>query len=156
LKWWVLLILAMLAAAAIRVFVVLRRVYAQRLPGWDEKTIRRLREQGLDPFATHELDFFFYLPDASAAQALVQALEHEGFATDSHAMAAEMGGVSLHARKAFRLSVEELTALSRRFTALAAGHGGRYDGWMAAHAPHGIERKFGAHPLRSKRTPPKA
>jgi hypothetical protein len=51
LKWWVLLILALLAATAIRVFVVLRRLYAQRLPGWDEKMVRRLREQGLDPFA---------------------------------------------------------------------------------------------------------
>lgn len=135
--WWILLIFAAASAAAIRVFVILRRMRAQRLPGWDEKQVRRLREQGLDPFAEHELDFFFSMPDAAAAHALAQTLEGEGFATDTHAMAEDERGMSLHARKSFHLSVDELTALSKRFTALASAHGGRYDSWMAAHVPRG-------------------
>lgn len=129
--------LAAASAIAIRVFVILRRLRAQRLPGWDEKTVRRLREQGLDPFSPHELDFFFSLPDSASAQVVARTLEREGFATDIHAMADDERRVSLHARKALRLNIDELTALSKRFTALAAAHGGRYDSWMAAHAPHG-------------------
>lgn len=131
-NWWVLLIIGALAVAAIRVFVILRRQRAQRLPSWDEKLVRRLRDQGFDAFSKHELDFFFHVPDATVAQTLAALLEREGFTTDTHSIADDERRLSLHARKPFRLSPEELTQQSQRFKALAAAHGARYDGWMIA------------------------
>jgi Regulator of ribonuclease activity B len=138
--WWILLILAAAAVAAIRVFVILKRQRALRQPSWDEKLVRRLRDQGFDAFSKHDLDFFFHVPDAAVAQAIAQILEREGFRTDTHTIADDERRLSLHASKAFRLSPEELTQQSKRFSALAAEHGARYDGWMIAHgAPrHGV------------------
>jgi hypothetical protein len=109
----------------------MRRRRAERRENFDAKLIRQLREKGLDPFQPHELDFFFALPDAAAAQRIAHQLETEGFTTDTHAMKENVGqGVSLHARKSMRLSVDEISTLSARFTALAQQSGGRYDGWI--------------------------
>lgn len=134
-NWWIFLIMAAASVAAIRVFVILRRQRAQRLPSWDERLVRRLRDQGYDAFSQHELDFFFHVPDATVAQTIARVLEREGFATDTHAIENDEQRLSLHARKAFRLAPVELTQQSRRFTALALEHGARYDGWMTAHRP---------------------
>ena len=130
-KWLVTLIAAALALAALRVYLTMRRRRAERREDFDAKLIRQLREKGLDPFQPHELDFFFALPDDAAAQSIARQLEAEGFATDTHAMQEHVGqGVSLHARKSMRLSVDEISALSARLAALAQQGGGRYDGWI--------------------------
>jgi hypothetical protein len=129
-KVLLLLILAAVTVAALRIYLTMRRRRAERHESFDERLIRQLREKGLDPFQPHELDFFFALPDDAAAQSVARQLEPEGFVTDSHPMKDEIKGVSLHARKAMRLSVEDISALSNRFAAVAQQHGGRYDGWM--------------------------
>ena len=129
-KALLLLILVAVVLAALRIYLTMRRRRAERREGFDERLIRQLREKGLDPFQPHELDFFFALPDNAAAQSVARQLEPEGFATDSHPMKDEVKGVSLHARKSMRLVVEDISALSNRFTAVAQQHGGRYDGWM--------------------------
>ncbi|HKE44931.1 MAG TPA: ribonuclease E inhibitor RraB [Steroidobacteraceae bacterium] len=129
-KWLVTLIAAALALAALRVYLTLRRRRAERREDFDARLIRQLREKGLDPFQPHELDFFFALPDETVAQGIARQLEAEGFATDMHPMREAGEGVSLHARKALRLSIEEVSALSARFAALARQNGGRYDGWI--------------------------
>src|SRR5262245_43918168 len=109
----------------------MRRRRAERREDFDAKLIRQLRERGLDPFQPHELDFFLALPDQASAQTVSQQLAAEGFATDTHPMKEGEGpGVSVHARKSMRLSVEEISTLSRRFAALAQQLGGHYDGWI--------------------------
>jgi regulator of RNase E activity RraB len=129
-RWLPLLILVAIALAGLRVYLTARRRRAARREDWDAKLIRQLREQGLDPFAAHEVDFFFDLPNHSAARAVSEKLKAEGYATDMHAHSEEDSErISLHARKSMRLLAEEVTALSERFKALAEECGGHYDGW---------------------------
>ena len=129
-RWLPLLILLAIALIGLRVFLSARRRQATRREDWDAKLIRQLREQGLDPFAPHEVDFFFDLPNHTAARAVSEKLKAEGFSTDLQAHSDEDSErISLHARKAMRLVTEEITALSQRFKVLAEGLGGHYDGW---------------------------
>ena len=129
--WVLTLIIAALALAALRIYLTMRRRRAERREDFDAKLIRQLREKGLDPFQPHELDFFLALPDEATAQTVSQQLGAEGFVTDTHPMKEGAGpGVSLHARKAMRLSVEEISTLSKRFTELAPQLGGHYAGWI--------------------------
>jgi hypothetical protein len=112
------------------VYLTSRRRRAARREDWDAKLIRQLREQGLDPFAAHEVDFFFDLPNHSAARSVSEKLKAEGFATDMQPHSEDDSErISLHARKSMRLVTEEVTALSERFKTLAEGLGGHYDGW---------------------------
>ena len=129
-KWLLTLILAALALAALRIYLTMRRRRAERREDFDAKLIRQLREKGLDPFQPHELDFFMALPDEASAQMVSQQLAAEGFIIDVHPMKGAGSGVSLHARKSMRLSVEEISTLSTRFAALAQQLGGHYDGWI--------------------------
>ena len=130
-KWLLTLILAAVALAALRVYLTMRRRRAERREDFDAKLIRQLREKGVDPFQPHELDFFLALPDEATAQSVSQQLGAEGFAIDTHPMKEGTGpGVSLHACKSMRLSIDEIGALSKRFTALAQQLGGHYDGWI--------------------------
>jgi len=147
-NWWILLVIAALVLAAVKIVIPLRRLRVQqRLPKWDEEKIRQLRDQGLDPSVLHELDFFFELPDETAAQDIARTLEQEGFTADMRAIAADAGGrVSLHARKQMRLVVDEVGALSNRLTALAIGRGGRYDGWIVTGARERRKRPEGPRP----------
>lgn len=129
-RWLLILILVGIALAILRVLVIAGRQRAARLEAWDAKLIRQMREKGLDPFRAHELDFFFDLPNQTAAASAAHRLEAEGFAIDTHPLGdAGSERVSLHARKSMRLVLDEVTAHSRRFTTLAEELGGRYDGW---------------------------
>jgi hypothetical protein len=133
-KWLPLLILIVVALGGLRLFMTMRRRSLERPENFDAKVVRQLRDRGLDPFSAHELDFFFVLPNPAAAQSVSRQLEAEGFIADMRPLAEEGGdSTSLHARKSMRLIVDDLTALSRRFTKLAREFGGRYDGWMVRH-----------------------
>ena len=130
-RWLPLLILVAIALVGLRVFLTSRRRKATRREDWDTKLIRQLREQGLDPFAAHEVDFFFDLPNHGAARVVSEKLKSEGFSTDMQGHSDEdRERISLHARKSMRLVAEEITALSERFKALAEELGGHYDGWI--------------------------
>jgi regulator of RNase E activity RraB len=129
-RWLPLLILVAIALAGLRIYLTSRRRKLTRREDWDAKLIRQLRDQGLDPFATHEVDFFFDLPNHTVARAASEKLKADGFSTDMHAHSdSDSERISLHARKSMRLVTEEITALSERFKTLAEGLGGRYDGW---------------------------
>jgi hypothetical protein len=126
--------LVVLAAVVIvaRLYFKVRALRNQKRDDWDAKIIDRLRKQGSDPFKPHDVDFFFGLPDDEACRAVNAQLEADGFAVDVKAVPESPDAAfSLHARKSMRLSVPEMQELSRRFTALAEAHGGRYDGWAA-------------------------
>lgn len=129
-RWLPLLILVAIALAGLRFFLSARRRQATRRENWDAKLIRQFREQGLDPFSPHEIDFFFDLPNHGAARAVSEKLKAEGFSTDMQAHSDDdRERISLHARKSMRLVTEEITALSERFRALAEQLDGHYDGW---------------------------
>jgi hypothetical protein len=128
----VLLVLAALVAA-LRVYLTVKRMRSGSQDDWDERLVKNLRAQGGNPFANHEVDFFFDLPAEPACEQLAAELRGEEFAVDYKAIDPERGsGWSLHAAKSIRISVPDMQALTLRFKALAIRHGGRYDGWATA------------------------
>lgn len=133
-----LILFAVLAAAVlVRIYVKLRGIRAASVrEDWDAKQIALLRSRGSDPFQPHEVDFFFGMPSEAACESVRRQLEAEGFTVDVKPVPEGVDQVmSLHARKALRLSVPDVQELSRRFGELAAVHGGRYDGWTAGIVP---------------------
>jgi len=133
-----LLIICIVAGGAIlmRIYFKLRKLNASVDDDWDAKQIALLRSRGSDPFQSHEVDFFFGLPDSAGCEALRRQLELEGFTVDTKPVPDAVDQVfSLHARKTMRLSVPDMQELGRRFRELAGVHGGRYDGWTAGIVP---------------------
>ena len=128
------LLLAALGLVVLRIYAKLRSARKLRAESWDEQMIGRLRAQGYAPFNDYPVDFFVALPDEAAVTAVRAQLEGE-FTVDVKPVAddAELG-FSLHASKTMRLVVPDMQDISRRLTALAALHHGRYDGWAAGKA----------------------
>ncbi|HTP40490.1 MAG TPA: ribonuclease E inhibitor RraB [Steroidobacteraceae bacterium] len=131
------LVFAVLAAllAVVRVISAVRRTgVAGRRADWDERLIKSLRAQGRNLFEPQSVDFFLDLPDPTACAAAEAELLVDGFKVDYRPLAGEglSEGYSLHASKQLRVSVTEIHEQSQRFTALAAKHGGQYDGWAVA------------------------
>ncbi len=128
---WLLVLAALVAV--VRVYLTVRRLSAQRAHDWDERLVKNLRAQGGDLFRPYEVDFFFDLPDEAACEQLKTLLGAREFAVDFKRVAPDRGDrYTLHARKAIRISVTEMQAMTREFRELAASHRGRYDGWAAA------------------------
>ncbi len=133
----VLLVLAG-AIAAYRIVIIVRKARSDQPDDWDERLVKNLRAQGGDPFSPYEVDFFFDLPDAAACQQVSAALQVEAYSVDYRQLEPDLGvSYTLHARKQIRVSVPDMQGLTRSFRALAAQHGGRYDGWVTA----GISRE---------------
>lgn len=135
---WMLIVLAVAAAALLaRIFMKLRDIRAASLrDDWDAKQIALLRSRGSDPFQPHDVDFFFGMPSEAACESVRRQLEAEGFTVDTKPVPEGVDQVvSLHARKALRLSVPDMHEFGRRFRELASAHGGRYDGWAAGIVP---------------------
>lgn len=131
---WLLILLVIAAAGVlVRIYVKLRDSRAANTrEDWDAKQIALLRSRGSDPFQAHEVDFFFGVPNEAACESLRRQLETEGFTVDTKPVPEGVDQViSVHARKAMRLSVPDMQELTRRFGALAHELGGRYDGWTA-------------------------
>lgn len=131
---WV-VVLAFVAAALIigtRVYFNLRKVAKSRMESWDEKLVAQLRAKGYAPFNDYPVDFFLALPDETACTAVRSRLEGEGFAVDVRPVenAAELK-FSLHAKKVMRIIAPMIQEVSGHLTAVAAEHGGTYDGWTA-------------------------
>jgi hypothetical protein len=128
----VLLVLAALVAV-FRIYLTIKRMRATQHDDWDERLVKNLRAQGGNPFANHEVDFFFDLPGEAACEQLAGALRAQDYAVDFKAVDPERGtGYSLHASKSIRISVPDMQALTLAFKAQAAQLGGRYDGWATA------------------------
>ena len=127
-----LLVLAAVVAAA-RVYVTVRRMRAVQQDDWDERLVKNLRAQGGDLFRPFEVDFFFDLPDAAACEQVAAVLRADHHNVDFRQVEPDRGvSFTLHARKLIRVSVPGMQGLTRSFGALAAQHGGRYDGWVTA------------------------
>jgi hypothetical protein len=130
-NWWTVVLIGVAALSLLRVVTQLRRFARPKTDDdWDSRFITQLRKAGVSPFDPHSVDFFFALPSAAACDAIAAVLAPEGFGIDSREE--PEGGFSLHANREMRLIVPEMQALTARFTALAAEHGGKYDGWAVA------------------------
>lgn len=128
-----LLLVLAAAIAAFRIFIIVRNVRGAQQDDWDERLVKNLRAQGGDLFSPFEVDFFFDLPDAAACEKVATVLRAEAHAVDFRQVEPDRGvSFTLHARKRIRVSVPDMQALTRKFGALAAQHGGRYDGWVTA------------------------
>jgi hypothetical protein len=137
---WLIVVFSLVACAIVlRVYFKLRKQYASQDDDWDAKQIALLRSRGSDPFQSHDVDFFFGMPDSASCEAVRKQLELEGFTVDTKPVPDAVDQVfSLHARKTMRLSVPDMQDMGRRFRGLAGSHGGRYDGWTAGVVPqHG-------------------
>ena len=128
---WLLVLAALLAA--LRVYMTVRKLSTQREDDWDERLVKNLRAQGGDPFKPFDVDFFFDLPDQPACEQVSAVLQTREYAVDFRRIDPERGDrYTLHAQRNMRVSVPDMQALTRELSALAALHGGRYDGWAAA------------------------
>ena len=126
------------AIAAFRVFIVVRNMRSAQQDDWDERLVKNLRAQGGDPFSPYEVDFFFDLPGAAACEQVAAVLRGESYEVDFRQLEPDRGvSYTLHARKKIRVSVPDMQGLTHSLGALAAQHGGRYDGWVTA----GISRE---------------
>jgi regulator of RNase E activity RraB len=127
--------LLMLAAlvAVVRVYLTVRRMRQDQSEDWDERLVKALRAQGGDPFRPYEVDFFFDLPDQGECEQVAGLLGARGYSVDFRRVDPERGDrYTLHALKSQRISVPGMQETTREFAALAAQHGGRYDGWATA------------------------
>jgi hypothetical protein len=151
---WIYLAFVLAAAglAAYRIWHAVRRVLADRADDWDERLVKNLRAQGGNPFSPYEIDFFFGVPTEAQCQPLADVLTADAFVVDFRAVSTEGAtGYTLHARKAIRVSVPEMKALSARFRVLAQQHDVDYDGWATAGVTKTVERAPRLHSLRSNR-----
>jgi hypothetical protein len=138
--------LLMLAAlvAVVRVYLTVRRVRQNQSEDWDERLVKNLRAQGGDPFKPYEVDFFFDLPDQGACEQVAVLLKGRGCSVDFRRVDPARGDrYTLHALKSQRISVPGMQESTREFAALAAQHGGRYDGWATAGITRAARRDDG-------------
>ena len=127
-----LLVLAAIVAA-FRVYVTVKSMRKAQAEDWDERLVKNLRAQGGNPFANHDVDFFFDLPSEAACEQVAGELRGQGFEVDYKAQDPSLGSsFSLHAMKSTRISVPDMQGYTQAFRALATRHGGRYDGWATA------------------------
>jgi hypothetical protein len=131
---WLYVFLALGAALTLgRIGFQIKKLREQPTDDWDARLIERLRRGGADPFRALDIDFFLALPSEAAANAVAQQLAAEGFRVDTRAVAESTEHpFSVHAIKSMQLNVDGIRAVSNRMRAVAAGQGGRYDGWTAS------------------------
>jgi regulator of RNase E activity RraB len=94
----------------------------------DAETIEELVRAGSDLAEPHEIEFFLYVETSAQAAALATDLRAEGFSTEVRPTETEQCWLCL-ATRVMRPELMELRQLRARFTALAEGMGGAYDGW---------------------------
>jgi regulator of RNase E activity RraB len=96
----------------------------------DATTLTELAKAGSDLRRSHEMEFFLYVPDRGAADAVAAQLEAEGFAVE--VKAAEEGDDWLClATRTMVPTLDELRRLRRHLAAVAESREGAYDGWGA-------------------------
>ena len=121
----------LIALALLGIFLILRgqaREAAARTEDPDAATLAELTRAGSDLAQVHEVEFFLYLPDSAAADAVKRQLEAEGFRVQ--VSADDSGGDWLClATRQMTPALDELRRFRARLAALAESHAGAYDGW---------------------------
>ncbi|HEX7581942.1 MAG TPA: ribonuclease E inhibitor RraB [Gaiellaceae bacterium] len=94
----------------------------------DSKVLEHLQNLGCDPRQARGIRHFIFLPTSTAAAAVAQVLEREGWDTAVH----EAEDAWLVVAGCLRVLSEPLVREIRgRLASLAVANGGTYDGWEA-------------------------
>ena len=100
----------------------------------DSTVLTNLEEAGSDLSKPHDLEFFLYFPDESAAEAAAEDMRARGY--EVQVRPSEDGTDWLcFAEKTMVPDYEAIRDISRDFEAIAAAHGGEYDGWGTTVVP---------------------
>ena len=76
------------------------------------------------------------MPTDAAARTVADLLAAQGYSVDVREVTENPGYLfSVHAQKSMQLSLDIVRENSARFRAIAAEHGGRYDGWATGRGP---------------------
>jgi hypothetical protein len=94
----------------------------------DERVLDHLARLGCDPFEPRETRHFLYLPSQGDAETVAVALAGDGWSTS---VERSEGAWLVVATRAHTLTPELVRETRTRLAALAAEHGGLYDGWEA-------------------------
>jgi regulator of RNase E activity RraB len=95
----------------------------------DERVLDHLARLGCDPAAPRETRHFLYLPARDGADAVATALGADGWSTS---VERSEGAWLVVATRARTLTLDVVHETRKRLAALAAEHGGLYDGWEAS------------------------
>lgn len=105
-----------------------RQTQAAESADADANTLDQLARAGSDLTRPHRIEFFLYLPEHTAADAVARELSAEGYATE----VSQEGQATDWLCLATRVLVPDMAVLRScrdRLTALAESHQGVYDGW---------------------------
>jgi len=103
----------------------------------DRMIVEQLRGLGANLSLPREVLHYLYLPSEPAAAAASEELRKAGFTTKTSPAAGPSGPNPwlVLATTEEVVSVESARVARETFTALAATHGGEYDGWEAGASP---------------------
>ena len=95
----------------------------------DARVIENLVAAGSDISKLHNIDFFMLLPSKAKAKAAATDIEQLGYTIASVDRPAGQSQWQVHATRVMAPQLEAMTATTRTLEAVAAKHGGDYDGW---------------------------
>jgi hypothetical protein len=95
----------------------------------DERVLAHLARLGCDPEQPRETRHFLYLRQRESADAVAERLRHDGWGAS---ISASENDWLVVATREYRLTAEVVRDTRALLEALAAAHGGVYDGWEAA------------------------
>jgi regulator of RNase E activity RraB len=124
--WIVVAAVVLLLAVAALAWKRPRAAAEAELP--DRQVIAQLRQAGSDLSRPHPIEFFLYFPDEAAASAAAAELAGQGFGQRIE-RAARGPAWLLFLTRSMPPEEARLVALRRELEAVAARHGGEYDGW---------------------------
>lgn len=115
--------------------VRLEKVAATSTPDdGDRAVLDQLRRLGANLSQPRGTRHYLYFPSVEAAQAAAPRLEADGFAVEMSLGADQKNWLALATHTAV-INTDTVPELRARLTALAAAHGGDYDGWEATPTP---------------------
>lgn len=123
----------LIALGFLGLYLVLRgqaRASAARSADPDAATLAELARAGSDLRRTHEMEFFLYLPDREAADAVARQLRTEGFQVELRPGESDGDWLCLASRD-MTPELDELRRLRAYLSAVAESREGVYDGWGA-------------------------
>jgi len=125
----------LIALGFLGLYLVLRgQARAARSADRDAATLAELSQAGSDLRRTHQMEFFLYLPDRAAADAVARQLGTEGFQVELRPGESDGDWLCL-ARRDMTPELDELRRLRDHLSAVAESRQGVYDGWGATVVP---------------------
>jgi hypothetical protein len=97
----------------------------------DAYVISSLRRNGSDLSKPHDIDFFFYVPNESAAKGLASELMSAGYTVRHVQPSPQTPSWEVYVQRSMVPDLKRMQELTVKFSRLAGRFGGVYDGWGA-------------------------